>query len=315
MGEKIVLSAEGNVTASINPNNGQLVSLILGTTELLHGGGKSDSDSSKTAQDRTGPQYSEFIAFPVVGYNGAVNERNIVGFGRSASFPVGENGLAPSLAVKNIQQISKNQAVVSYSYKSFKKIENLENHFESANLDAQVPSTLYLPFSFDIKKTFKLERKLEVEIELTNHDSSSASSFGYALGWTLFFRQSVTPQHGFVRLNENSSESVHHLWFTDLLKNKKEGKLKLITDAAGTEVYYYNGGDGVKFDLLSSMPDVGINAFSNGSFSLTPLTKLYEGDGKINLGPDYSYKHTLKPGETHKYRIVVDAKLKDYIQL
>ena len=158
-----------DLKALINQDNQQLVSLQFHNHELMHGGGYTERK-----EDHPGWQNSEITMFPIVG---PVSDHKVRW--NKQHYPMAQHGIVRHLNYDLIRN-SDQEAHFKVSYTANTPVRNLRAQA------ADDPKHLLWPFSFEIKKSYRLTtNQLAVDFRIKN---GSSGPHPYNFGWHPAFK-------------------------------------------------------------------------------------------------------------------------------
>jgi hypothetical protein len=275
-----IILKDSDITATINPSNGQLISLFIGR-ELIHPGGRFEDDPKRNVD---GWSNSGLIMFPIVG---ASKDNSIIYDGKS--YPLDQHGILRSMTP--VCNAEKKHCIVQYIYTKNTRIKNIKYCNDKIH-----PEYLALPFSFEVSEKYlinKKERRLEITTSIKNN---SDKQFSYALGRHPAF---IAIKDMMIYIDE-----MEKLDMQQLMHESKTGIGAYIVRGA-TNVLACNKQLGVK--LWTDFGSIMLWSPKENMFCIEPITDRKENDVILDLSSKGSYDKILRPKETKKYHTYIMA--------
>jgi galactose mutarotase-like enzyme len=215
----IQLSFEG-ISAVVNNENAQLVSLQRDKVEYMHGGGL--PEEQKSAEDKKGWQNSEIVMFPIVG---PAKENKIIIHG--GEYPLGQHGIARHLPWSIMSQNAQGITFLQ-EYDANEPVQHGKMAFPMAWSHA-----------YSMEKTYRLEKeKFVAEFSIQNR---SSTPMPFMLGWHPAFRMSDKKESVTITANDQ----------TITLDQVLEASMKSALFVTGKEIMYTD--DEKSFTVRSDM--------------------------------------------------------------
>lgn len=148
LGDELIILEDNGIMVEISPT-GEIVGIKNGQLQLLHGGGK--DDSQKEGPDHIGWKRSEIIMFPVVGPVG--NYKITVGDGCSEKErPMDQHGISRYIPF-TVSRISKKSISLIQEYAAESPVRNGKHN---DNEGKERPAIMAWPYSFSIEKDISI---------------------------------------------------------------------------------------------------------------------------------------------------------------
>jgi galactose mutarotase-like enzyme len=282
--KKLIELKRGKITAKINPDNGQLVSLSADYTEYFHRGGITGYAGYKG----NGWRNSEIVPFPIFGP--APGQKVRVG---NDIFYLEQHGISRYLKFMDETQKTADRITLIQEYGGF-NVVNPKYTKENGH-----PKHMkWLPYT--LEKTFELtDNGLVCELKLTN---GSDVEMPYMIGWHPAFKTQGSIENGVFIAEGREAATLENVIKASVDSNKGacyvlgQNTITYLDKKSGVGVKVSSNDFGKFVMLWSPGTDSGMFCIEHSS-QIPGASEHFADKNKFEL---------LKPGETKKYRIVIE---------
>ena len=282
------------LTAIVNCDNGQLVSLKAFNEEYMHDGGRASDDPSLIKPVKMGldeiPSWnnSEIVMFPIVS-----SSRDHTVMYNGNKFPLDQHGIVRAMIPEIVRStLQPDTASVHWNYEAGTQVDNSARHDSKPDS----PGYVQLPFGFELVKTF-IVNDVSVRTTLAIHNTGD-TPFSYALGWHPAFTPQGSTKAGLFYYAKDSQ-----IISLETLAQREKGSAIMLPGE--NEVSYFDAiskrGLTVKGDLGSMM----LWSPNPKMFCIEPITEKAEKGTLFDLSVPGTYKNSVQPGEQREFTVEI----------